>query len=68
MNTTELLQVLAQAVDTTLKTVAGKKTSFSIIVWQDGEANYVSNSDRESVRKAMQEVLDRWNQPHYKNQ
>jgi hypothetical protein len=69
MNTNELLQTLARGLDETLKEIIpGKRTCFSLLIWQDGEANYVSNSDRESVKKAMREVLERWDTPGYKRQ
>jgi len=68
MSTTELLQGFARAVDAMLRNTTGRRINFSLIIWEDGEANYVSNADRASVKKAMAEVLERWDQPHYKGQ
>jgi hypothetical protein len=69
MDTTELMQTLAKGLDDTLKEIVpGRRTNFSLIIWQDGEANYVSNADRESVKKALREVLQRWDVPGYKRQ
>jgi hypothetical protein len=69
MNTTELLQTLAKGLDEALaKAVPGKRTCFSLLIWQDGEVNYVSNSNRKDVHKALKEVLDRWDTPGYKRQ
>jgi hypothetical protein len=67
MDTTELLQTLARGLDETLQEVA-PGTSFSLLLWQKGEANYVSNASRESVHKALREVLERWDTPGYKRQ
>jgi hypothetical protein len=67
LDTTTLLQTLAEVLDETLKEVA-PGTHFSLLVWQQGGVNYVSNADRESCRKAMREVLERWDTPGYKRQ
>jgi hypothetical protein len=68
MNTRELMQTLASVLDETLKEIA-PGTSFSLLLWQkDGDANYVSNATRESVHKALKELLKRWDTPGYKRQ
>jgi hypothetical protein len=63
MNTTELLQTLAHGLDATLKKVA-PGVYFSLLIWQKDQANYVSNAERENVRKAMEELLERWGTHH----
>jgi len=65
--TTLVLQTLAKAIDGALEQVA-PGVNFSLFVWQEGGVNYVSNADRESVRKALREVLERWDTPGYKRQ
>ena len=73
MNTTELLQTLAKGLETVLADVA-PGAQFSLLVWQnnpDGSGanvNYVSNAQRDTVKRALREVLDRWETPHYKRQ
>lgn len=54
------LQALAGGVEATLQRAAGRPVLFSLWVWTDGRAQYVSNADRASVVAAMREALDRW--------
>ena len=53
-------QAIAKAVDDMLLAVAKEPVGFSLFMWTDGRAQYVSNADREEVVKAMEECLQRW--------
>lgn len=57
------LQGIAAALKEVLEEEAGEPVMFSLLIWGEGEderAQYISNAEREGVKAAMQELLDRW--------
>ena len=57
----EELQELAKKLDRKLEEIAGQRVGFSLFVWTDGMANYVSNStDRREIRAALGTVMAHW--------
>ena len=65
MDTRELMQTLAQGIDTVLSELA-PGAQFTILIWQnkpDGSGsnvNYISNAQRDTVKAAMAEMITRW--------
>lgn len=58
-----VLQRVAQKVDKELTKAAGQRVPFSLYTWGGNRSQYVSNTDRDEVKVAMRETLDRWNEP-----
>ena len=59
------LQALARATSEILDEVAGEHVQFAIIIFgegKDGLVQYVSNAQRDGVKAALKELLDRWEQ------
>lgn len=56
------LQAVAKDLDLALRVVAGERVNFSLLVWTEGRTQYVSNCERESVARALEETLLRWRQ------
>lgn len=54
------LRQVASNVDQSLRHIAGERVGFSLFVWTDGRAQYVSNCERVDIAKAITECLDRW--------
>lgn len=55
------LQTIAGDLDATLAMVAGKPVSFSLFVWTEGRANYISTSNnRAEIKAAIQSIIDGW--------
>lgn len=54
------LQKIAAEIDRMLAEAADGKVLFTLLVWQDGQVQYVSNAVRVDVTKAMQELLAGW--------
>jgi hypothetical protein len=57
------LQRIAKMLDKELEKAAGVRGPWSLYTWGGQRCQYVSNSPREETKAAMQECLDRWNQP-----
>ncbi len=57
------LQRLAKLLDKELIKVTGKRVPWSLYTWGGNRCQYISNSPREESKVAMQECLDRWNEP-----
>lgn len=57
------LQRIAKMLDRELEKAAGARVPFSLYTWGGQRCQYVSNSPREEAKVAMQECLDRWDQP-----
>ena len=56
------LQWVAGVVETLLSKLAGEPVKFSLLIWSDGRAQYVSNAEREGCTTAMRELLARWDE------
>lgn len=57
----EGLQPLANEIDRRIAELAGERVCFSLFVWTEGRAQYVSNTtDRPAIKKAIREVTDSW--------
>lgn len=51
----------AARLDRRLKKLAGNRVSFSLFVWTDGRAQYISNSsDRAEIKQVIQNIIDGW--------
>lgn len=57
------LQVIAAQIDHSLMQAAGQRVLFSLIVYTGGRFQYISNADRETAKKAIQELLTSWEGP-----
>lgn len=57
------LQKIARLIDKELKAATGQRVPFSLYTWGGNRSQYISNVDRAEVKAAMQETLDRWNEP-----
>ncbi len=63
--TAAVLQDLARAIDKALEVSAGRRMSFSLILWAQETSercNYVSNCDRAEVQKCLEDLLESWKQ------
>jgi hypothetical protein len=58
-----VLKKVARMVDDELRKAAGEGVAFSLYTWGGNRCQYVSNCAREDAKVAMQECLDRWNEP-----
>ena len=55
------MQQIARMIDAELSAAAGgKRVPFSLYTWGGHRTQYVSNTDRDQIKVAMQETLDRW--------
>lgn len=57
------LQRIARLIDKELAAAAGERVAFSLYTWGGHRCQYVSNTDRDQAKIAMQECLDRWSEP-----
>lgn len=65
MKTSQVLNELAKGIDVVLKDLAGERQGFILLCFplgQSGIFNYISNGQRSDVRKALRELLERWDQ------
>ena len=60
MRVSRHLRDLAQDIDKLLQLIAGEKMLFSLFVWSDDRSQYVSNAQRDDVKKALEECLELW--------
>jgi len=60
LQVSRVLQALASVVDDTLTAVTGTRVPFSLMTWGGHRTQYVSNAEREDIKSAMRETLDRW--------
>lgn len=51
---------IARILRTELTKAAGRPVLFSLWTWGDGRSQYISNAQRDDIKKALQETLDRW--------
>ncbi|MFN3250100.1 hypothetical protein [Roseibium album] len=57
------LETIARMVSKRLmRATGGKPVPFSLYTWGGNRSQYVSNIDRDQVKAAMQETLERWNE------
>ena len=54
------LQDVASGINDVLTDIAGEKVGFSLFVWTEERAQYISNSEREQCAAAIREILDGW--------
>lgn len=57
------LQRIARLIDKELKAATGERVPWSLYTWGGHRCQYVSNVGRDQAKIAMQECLDRWNEP-----
>lgn len=57
----EALQGVAHGLDERLTEIAGERVTFSLFVWTEGRANYISNAaDRDQVAGVLRKMLEGW--------
>lgn len=54
------LQGIAQALDETIESVAGERVGFTLLVFTDGRASYISTVKREESVREIKALLDDW--------
>ena len=56
------LQGIADWLDDKFTRMTGARVGFSLFVWTEGRANYISNAPRSQVQPALQVILNGWSQ------
>lgn len=54
------LQGIASGLSDVLNEVAGKKVGFTLLVYTEGRASYISNCDRSQVIEEMKSLIEKW--------
>jgi len=54
------LHSVAESVDNQIAKIAGERVGFSLIVFTEGRASYISNCDREVVKRELKNLLEYW--------
>lgn len=54
------LQMIAKELDTRLLELTGHRVAFSLLVWTDQTASYVSTADRTVVAEQLRKLLQHW--------
>lgn len=54
------LRFIAAAIDEVLQTTTGERIGFSLVVYTETRAQYVSNVSREEAVRGLTELLERW--------
>ena len=55
---------IARLIDRELvKAAGGKRVPWSLYTWGGNRCQYISNTSRDQAKIAMQDTLDRWNEP-----
>ena len=59
------LQRIGRLIEKELSKAGASKeeAQFSLIIWGGGRMQYISNAEREGVREAMREMVERWDKP-----
>lgn len=59
----KLLPEIARTIDGMIAAAGLPKQPWSLYTWGGNRCQYISNTAREDTRRAMQETLDRWDEP-----
>lgn len=55
------LQDVAHNLDADLQEIAGERQTFSLFVWTEGRANYISNSkNRAEIKRVLLSIIEGW--------
>lgn len=54
------LQALGQGLDEVIEGIAGKRVAFTLIIFTDGRANYLSSCSREESVREIKNLLALW--------
>lgn len=54
------MQKVARKIDEELFRLVGHPVAFSLFVWTDGRANYISSADRSEVEPVIRAIVDGW--------
>ncbi len=54
------LQAVAQVLDEELARIAGTRVAFTLLVFTEGRANYISNADRAESVAQLRDLLTYW--------
>lgn len=55
------LQSIGRGLDKKLTRAAGERVSFSLFIWTEGRANYISNtSDRKEIAQVLEQMIAQW--------
>lgn len=58
----ESLQALAEGIDLAIEQIAGERIAFTLLVYTEGRASYISSCSREEAVKEMRKLLDLWDE------
>lgn len=56
------LQGIARELDRSIELAAGEKVAFTLIVFTEGRASYISSASREESVREIKHLLDLWQQ------
>lgn len=56
------LQEIARDLDTAIETAAGERVAFTLLVFTEGRASYISTADRKESVREIKHLLDIWEQ------
>jgi translation initiation factor 6 (eIF-6) len=56
------LQKIAKDLDTVIENVAGERTAFTLMVFTEGRASYISSASREESVKEIKTLLALWDE------
>jgi hypothetical protein len=56
----QALQRIAQRLDDGIREIAGERIAFTLVIYTEGEAQYVSSASREDSIKNLKTLIERW--------
>lgn len=59
-NVSESMQALAAGIDKAIEVIAGERIAFTLLVYTEGRASYVSSCSREDAAREMRRLLELW--------
>lgn len=54
------LQAIAQGLDGAIEHVAGRRVAWTLVIYTDGQANYISSASREDSVRELRKLLEIW--------
>lgn len=55
------LQAIARDLDKSIQAAAGERVAFTLLVFTEGRASYISTASREDSVREIKHLLDLWN-------
>lgn len=62
INLSRQLQAIAGELDERISNAAGERTGFTLIIFTEGRASYISTIDREASVREIKHLLSLWDQ------